>query len=283
MPFGSTPRPWTTGIQSAFLWVAKFGSIANLAFAPVGTIRASDLEVGHTWIVDRDGNLRPSWGKGGSKPEEFAFKMEEQHGWWSGIAFASEASFAVAECGNHRFELFDAQRVPVKSIGAKGTGNGQFLCPSSVAFASFGTIYVSDLLRNDIQHFDSKGGFLAWFQTANGPSGMTTDREGNLVVTATGAGRMQVFPLTGNVLMNVGSLGNKPGQLTGPVMAAVNDAGNFYIADQFADFESVFNAAGGFVGTMGSSGETDESLANGDRCDRLWRQGRALYARPSLP
>jgi len=235
------------------------------------------------WIVDRDGNPRPSWGKGGSEPGEFAFKMEGQHGWWGGIAFASDASFAVAECGNHRFDLFDAQRVLVKSIGAKGTGNGQFYCPSSVMFASKGMIYVSDLLRNGIQHFDSKGGFLASFPTANGLSGMTTDRKGNLVVTETEASRIRVFSWTGNVLTNVGSLGNKLGQLTGPVMAAVDEAGNFYLADQFTDFVSVFNAAGGFVGRMGSSGKTDESFANGDRCDRLWRQGRALYARPSLP
>lgn len=38
MPSGSTPLPPAAGIQSTFLRAAKFGSIANLAFALDGTI-----------------------------------------------------------------------------------------------------------------------------------------------------------------------------------------------------------------------------------------------------
>ena len=114
------------GARLTFLWAAKFGSVANLLRAR-RSIWAPDIDDGHMWIVDRDGNSLGSWGKGGSAPGEFTFKKQGQDSWWGGIAFAPDGSFAIAECGNQRFETFDTHRTLVKSVGELGEGDGQFL------------------------------------------------------------------------------------------------------------------------------------------------------------
>ena len=92
---------------------------------------------------------------------------------------------------------------------------------------------------------------------------MTLDGNGDLVVTETGAGQVQVISPQGEVKLTVGSLGKKPGQLSGPEATAVDEAGNFYVADQFSNFISVFDATGTFVGSIGTEGAADRQFVNG--------------------
>lgn len=45
-------------------------------------------------------------------------------------------------------------------LGSKGTGNGQFTTPHTIAFDSAGNMYITDTKNSNVQKFDSNGTFL---------------------------------------------------------------------------------------------------------------------------
>ena len=54
------------------------------------------------------------------------------------IFFAPDGGFYVADFGNFRVQQFDKDRNFVRSIGAQGTGDGQFLGPVGMALDAQG-------------------------------------------------------------------------------------------------------------------------------------------------
>lgn len=260
----ASPTPVPAGVQATHLWTAHVGkdAVAAIAFAPDGTVWVQDYG-GIAWIFDRDGNLLGKWGTPGTGPGELTFKIAGEASWYGDVTFAPDGSFFVAECGNARVEKFDAQRKLALSIGTRGHGDGQFLCPSGVVVAADGDIFVADLRRNDIQRFAPDGTFLNNLGTFTSPVDLTLDGSGNLVFAEQDAGRIRVIAPDGKSLLSFGTLGNTPGHLLGPDEIAVDEAGNFYIADNKAPYLSVFDPTGVFLGTVGSAGSGDGQFGQG--------------------
>ena len=123
-----------------------------------------------------------------------------------------------------------------------------------------GRIYVVDFTAR-IQSYDANGKHtgITW-QTPdyrNGrPSGLGTDREGNILVSDSHYHCVRVYTPEGEVLRTLGGeAGTNPGQF-GYVSDCVQDDEGFYYLSEFGQNDRItkLDPEGKFVGTWGSSG-----------------------------
>ena len=138
----------------------------------------------------------------------------------------------VAGCGDQR----GAPRVE-QVWGRRGISDGRLQKPRAMAIDGQDQIYIVDMTAR-IQVFDRDGTFVRGWQTPqwkNGrPTGLSFDRDGNLLVADTHYFRMLVYTPEGRLLEEKtigGTPGRAPGQF-GLVTDAVQDSrGNYYIAE----------------------------------------------------
>src|SRR5262249_37577764 len=149
------------------------------------------------------------------------------HWWYAG---ASLALFSVG-CGVPHAE-------PELVWGRRGTQAGDFIRPRAVAIDSQDHLYIVDFTAR-IQVFDRDGKFLdrCWSTPdfRNGrPSGLSIDRDGNLLVSDSHYHCLRIYSPAGQELRVIGGeAGTAPGQF-GYVSDAVQDEdGNFYVAEFF--------------------------------------------------
>ncbi len=163
----------------------------GIAVSPTGEIWVCDTANDRLQIFDADGSFLREFGAHGDAPGQFDFGEETAEmdghiplGNACGLAFDASGALYVADAANFRVQRFPASafgwmanacctiRVagtsypfpasaaqPDLIVGTEGTGEGQFLFPSSVAIAPNGDIYVGDWLRLDVQRFDANGTF----------------------------------------------------------------------------------------------------------------------------
>ena len=93
----------------------------------------------------------------------------------------------------------------VADFGTKGSGEGEFNVPHSIAFDSKDNMYITDEENNRIQKFTSNGTFLTeWGSKGtddgefNRPEGIDLDSLGYVYVADTGNSRVQKFTSNGN-------------------------------------------------------------------------------------
>ena len=91
--------------------------------------------------------------------------------------------------------------------GSKGSGDGEFNIPHSIAFDSFGNFYVTDTYNNRIQKFSSDGKFITkWGSKGSGngafllPLGIDLNSESNVFVIDREASNIQEFSNDGKFI-----------------------------------------------------------------------------------
>ncbi len=147
--------------------------------------------------------------------------------------------------------------------GERGVADGQLQKPRAMAIQD-GEIYIVDMTAR-IQVFDRDGNYLRGWRTPvseNGrPTGLSFDKEGNLLVADTHYFRMLVYTPQGKLLEDRilgGTLGNAPGQF-GLVTDAVQDSkGNYYIAE-YGEYDRIqkFDRDGNFLFQWGGHGSEE--------------------------
>jgi uncharacterized protein (TIGR03663 family) len=181
------------------------------------------------------------------------------------VAVAPSGGQAIADTGNHRVVLVDANNQFVRAFGslckiAEGEaggcvdpdgsgplelGDGQFQEPWGIAMTGDGSIFVADTWNGRIQVFDAEGNFLrkwGFFNTTNGtlgdplalfgPRGIAVDSTGNLLVADTGNKRILQFTPMGELLNQIGGGGVRLGNFEEPTAVAVDPRdGSIYVAD----------------------------------------------------
>jgi sugar lactone lactonase YvrE len=150
--------------------------------------------------VDKDGDIwvTDGQGKGGKGHQVFKFSPDGKVLMTLGKAgvageapetFNAPSAVIVAPNGdifvadghggntNARIVKFDKDGKFIKSWGHKGSGEGEFNVPHTLAFDSKGRLFVGDRGNNRIQIFDQNGKFLeAWTQFSR-PSGIFIDKK----------------------------------------------------------------------------------------------------------
>jgi hypothetical protein len=157
-----------------------------------------------------------------------------------------------------------------------------FQKPRALAIDAQDQLYIVDMTAR-IQVFTRDGDYLRSWQTPeskNGrPTGMSFDREGNLVVADTHYFRMLVYTTDGKLLDDRtigGESGSAPGQFNFVTDVAQDSQGHYYIAE-YGEFDRVqkFTRSGEFVMQWGRHGSElgefirPQSIAFDDQ-ERLW-------------
>ena len=211
---------------------------------------------------------RQAWGTAGTAPNQ----LQEP----KGVAIDAQGRIYVADSGNNRIEVLDANGAPVATWGSQGTGPGQFQEPWGVAVAPDGTVYVADTWNHRIEKFDSQGKFLAqWgaYGTTDGraqspdnilwgPRGVAVDSQGNVWVTDTGNKRVIKYDPNGKVLGQYGGIGAGDGQFMEPVGIAIDGQGNIYVADTWNHRVQVFDSNFTFLRQWPVEGWDSQSVVN---------------------
>lgn len=144
--------------------------------------------------------------------------------------------------------------------GKRGTQPGDFVRPRAAAIDRQDRLFIVDFTAR-IQVFDRDGTYLGpTWQTPdhrNGrPSGLSIDRDGNLIVSDSHYFCFRIYDAQGNELRKIGGdFGTGPGQLS-YVSDVVQDAdGNYYVAE-FGDNRRItkLNLHGRFLKSWGTGG-----------------------------
>jgi DNA-binding beta-propeller fold protein YncE len=153
-----------------------------------------------------------------------------------------------------------ARSAPEAVWGVHGIKPGRLHKPRAAAFDGEDHLYLADL-TDRIQVFDRDGQFLRGFRTpdfnVDGPSGLTIDRLGRLLVADTHFYRVLVYSRTGEILFQVGDgvQGTTPGRFGYPTDVVIDRAGLFYISDYGEnDRIQVFSPEGQWIRQWGGHG-----------------------------
>ncbi|MEM7115580.1 MAG: flippase activity-associated protein Agl23 [Chloroflexota bacterium] len=171
------------------------------------------------------------------------------------IAIAPNGRLVIADSGNHRIQLFDADGSQIRSWGSFGTEPGQLNEPWGIA-ADSEFVYVADTWNHRLQKFTYDGELVAVFGQSGSPSPDSADEQlglffgprsitlvgdNQLLVTDTGNHRMQLLDRDGNFIRQVGQFGNNLGELNEPVGIASGPNGQVFLADTWNGRIQQFN------------------------------------------
>jgi DNA-binding beta-propeller fold protein YncE len=144
--------------------------------------------------------------------------------------------------------------------GVHGVKPGRLHKPRTAAFDSQDHLYLCDL-TDRIQVFDRDGKYLLGWTTpdfnVDGPSGLTIDRFGRLLVADTHFYRVLVYSPKGKILFQIGDgvQGTTPGRFGYPTDVVIDRAGNFYVAEYGEnDRIQVFSPEGKWLRQWGGHG-----------------------------
>jgi sugar lactone lactonase YvrE len=188
----------------------------------------------------------------------------EHFGEPDGVEFDAEGNIYVADCANHRVQIFDTNGMWVARIGTGwGEGNYEFKCPSGVAVDNVGNIYVADSDNHRIQIFDSSRVYSDTLGVTGVPGSdidhfywpqdVEVDSDGNIYTAEWYNHRVQKFDSNGNWQMTLGVTGECGydfDHFCEPYGVAVDAAGNIYVAEKFNYRVQVFDASGAYLTTI---------------------------------
>ncbi len=151
-------------------------------------------------------------------------------------------------------------REPEVVWGIHGRKPGWIHKPRVAAFDADDHLYMADL-TDRIQVFDRDGKFIRAWSTpdfnVDGPSGLTVDRHGRLLVADTHFYRVLVYDREGKIILQLGDgvQGSTPGRFGYPTDVVIDKAGNFYVSEYGEnDRIQVFSPEGKWLRQWGGHG-----------------------------
>ncbi len=208
------------------------------------------------WSLDGEPQVQwqmPRWDKG--KP--------------TGLGVSPDGDVYVADTHEHRVIAFDADGQELMRFGRYGSGPGEFIYPTDVAFGPQGRVYVSEyggnerisVFTGDGKHLFSFGGPGAEVGQYNRPQSMafSADRRELFIADACNH-RIVVVDPRGRPLRVIGAAGRGPGQFAYPYDVCVLDDGTLLVCEFGNNRIQRFSADGRCLGVYGQVGSGDGEL-----------------------
>jgi DNA-binding beta-propeller fold protein YncE len=182
-----------------------------------------DMQRDVVYVVDKSARVQ-RFGLDGEPQIEWRMP-EWANGKPVGLTVAGDGTVWVADTHYHRVIRYDADGRELLRFGSYGTGQGEFIYPTDIAFGPDGRVYVGEYGGNDrIQVFDSGGSYLFEFGALGSEPGQfnrpqalafgASQRE--LYVADACNHRISVHDPEGRLLRVFGSVGRDTGELAYP-------------------------------------------------------------------
>jgi len=223
-----------------------------VAPGPAGTVYVVDSWLRQVLQLDRDGNsVRVISHADLQRPSSIAFDDARQR-------------LYVGDSKAHVVHVFDGEGRKIESLGAIGTGPGEFNSPTHLALTSDGSLVVTDALNFRVEVFDADGHFR--FQLGKlgdgagdfaAPKGVAVDRDGRFYVADAMFDAVQVFDAAGRLLLGFGEQGSQAGQFWIPNGLYVSTDDRLFVADAYNRriqvFQILFPPGGQADGARGAT------------------------------
>ena len=161
-----------------------------------------------------------------------------------GVAVHTNGEVFASNNNGGFVQVFSEDGTPVRRIGSKGNGNGEFQYPWGLLLVG-DRLYVSDNNLHRVQYFSATTGQYIHQFGCNGkengqfssPRGMSTDGKGNILVADYGNNRVQVFKEDGTFVQVIQCDGN-------PTDVAVDNEGKIHVTIHNQNHVQVFSPDG---------------------------------------
>ena len=176
-----------------------------------------------------------------------------------GVAVTDKDEILVADCLNHRVQVFDSNGTFLRSFGHRGENAGEFNRPFGIATNKDRKIFVADRYNHRVQIFSWEGRHLGSFggkgsldSQLHHPWGLSLDSTGNIIVADADNNLIKIFTPDGRFVMKIGGQGS----FRFPVHC-VQCGEYFIVSDCIEHCIKVFNREGHFQYKFGKQGEGD--------------------------
>jgi DNA-binding beta-propeller fold protein YncE len=163
----------------------------------------------------------------------------------------------VVNTGSHNVKIYDLKGTYIKTLGGRGSEEGEFNFPTDIFISKNGDIYISDTLNFRVQKFNNHGRFLMSIGS-NGdgtgnmgrPKGVAVDPDGHIYVVDAIFDTVQIFDQQGNFLLNFGETGAGPGMFWLPTGIYIDSNYRVYVADSYNRRLEIFEYLGDRVDVL---------------------------------
>jgi DNA-binding beta-propeller fold protein YncE len=186
-----------------------------------------------------------------------------------GVTVGPDGNIYVPDTHYQRVIVYTPEGTEVRRWGKQGTGPGEFIFPTDVAFDARGRIFVSEYGDHDrIQVFDDSGNYLYEFGRFGQGDGEFSRPQsmaivGDLVyVTDACNHRLVVFTTDGKWIKNIGGVGTSAGQFRFPYGLHVDQNGKLIVCE-FGNnrVQRIDPETGKSLGIWGRAGRAPGELA----------------------
>jgi len=224
------------------LWVADFGNSRLRVFDPSGgyvggwggkgdgTYGFNNLSAvavsGDTLYVADTWNARVASFSLAGSPKASVIGLYGPRG----VAVAPGGAVFVADTGNNRLMIYDADLKNGRAVGSKGSGPEQFADPVGVAVGPSGAVYVADVANRRVQVLDGQGRFTGRFAfpgwTSVGEPFIAVGAGDALYISDPAGGAVFALNRSGNVLRKweANDAGRRFSSPTGVALDSKNNA-----------------------------------------------------------
>jgi len=198
-----------------------------------GKVYVCDAGAGVVKVFDLDKKFVSNLGD--SKPGKLMKPMN--------IAIAEDGTKYVADVAQGQIFVYDASNLFVKAIGDSKT-----VKPTDLVLSK-GKLYVTDMTSGQVIAMDPKTGTELFKVGTSGfndsdltrGTNLTADQAGNLYVSDTLGGKINVFTENGKFVRTIGALGDSLGQFARSKGVAVDHANRLYAVDGAFENVQIFN------------------------------------------